>query len=274
MQFELVPALVSLLEVLNIPFQKEKSGDELKQVHKIPDVLNALCDLILFEVSLDSDPEGSITADWEYARQEIANTLTNIASQGIEDIKDREPSEDEKKIYGAQNASPLQRLFKEGNRNLKAFACSSVPATLVGLLSDDSVRRSSIDTMISVLEAVAAISLFKPITDQIILEGVGRDLVRIISQTKDFRSYVVSLAIEALWNLIEVGGKEAIRQLAIHPEVVPSLKAPFEMVLRRGYKKDDKCLRNEICVLINYVVSCPESHQYFLLQDGDECILE
>jgi len=35
--------------------------------------------------------------------------------------------------------------------------------------------------MISVLEAVAAISLFKPITDQIILEGVGRDLVRIIS---------------------------------------------------------------------------------------------
>jgi len=139
------------------------------------------------------------------------------------------------------------------------------------------VRRSSIDTMISVLEAVAAISLFKPITDHIILEGVGRDLVRIISQTKDFRSYVVSLAIEALWNLIEVGGKEAIQQLAIHPEVVPSLKAPFEMVLRRGYKKDDKCLRNEICVLINYVVSCPDSHQFFLQpqDDGsDECILE
>ena len=99
-------------------------------------------------------------------------------------------------------------------------------------------------------------------------------MVRIISQTKDFRSYVVSLAIEALWNLIEVGGKEAIHQLAIHPEVIPSLKAPFEMVLRRGYKKDDKCLRNEICVLINYVVSNSESHKYFLQQDGDECILE
>ena len=93
---------------------------------------------------------------------------------------------------------------------MKAFACSNVPTTLVSLLTDESVRRSSIDTMISVLEAVAAISLFKPITDQIILEGVGRDLVRIIKQTKDFRSYVVSLAIEALWNLIEVGGKEAI----------------------------------------------------------------
>ena len=40
-------------------------------------------------------------SDWEYSRQEIANTLTNIASQGIEDIKDREPTEEEKKIYGA-----------------------------------------------------------------------------------------------------------------------------------------------------------------------------
>ena len=56
--------------------------------------------------------------------------------------------------------------------------------------------------------------------------------------------------------------------------MIPSLKAPFEMVLRRGYKKDDKCLRNEICVLINYVVSCEESHQFFLDQDGEECILE
>lgn len=98
---------MSLLEVLNIPFQKRKSSDELKEVVKIPDVLNALCDLILYEVPLDSDPEGTLTGDWEFARQEIANTLTNIASQGIEDIKDKEPTEEEKKIYGAQNASPL-----------------------------------------------------------------------------------------------------------------------------------------------------------------------
>jgi hypothetical protein len=64
--------------------------------------------------------------------------------------------------------------------------------------------------MISVLEALTAISIFQPITEQIIQLGVGRDLVRIIYQQSDFRSYVVSLAIEALWNLIEVGGKEAI----------------------------------------------------------------
>ena len=79
---------------------------------------------------------------------------------------------------------------------------------MVNILGDE--NRCSIDTMISVLEAVAAISLYKPITDRVIPLGVGRDLVRIIHQTQDFRSYVVSLAIEVLWNLIEVGGNAAI----------------------------------------------------------------
>ena len=104
-----------------------------------------------------------------------------MASEGISEIKEAEPTEEDKIIFGTENASPLQRLFKEGNRNLKAFANSNVPATLVSLLSDEAVRRSSIDTMISVLEALTSISLYKPITDTIISFGVGRDLVRIIS---------------------------------------------------------------------------------------------
>ena len=80
LQFELIEALSHLLEVLNIPFEKAKSSDELKEVSKIPGVLNALCDLIFFEINLDSDPQGSLTGDWECIRQEIANTFTNIAS--------------------------------------------------------------------------------------------------------------------------------------------------------------------------------------------------
>jgi len=65
--------------------------------------------------------------------------------------------------------------------------------------------------MISVLEALTAISIYQPITSAVIFLGVGRSLVRIINQQSDFRSYVVSLTIEALWNLIEVGGKDAIQ---------------------------------------------------------------
>ena len=35
-------------------------------------------------------------------------------------------------------------------------------------------------------------------------------------------------------------------------------------------------MRNEICVLLNYIVSCQDSHPFFLQTDGnsDECILE
>jgi len=36
--------------------------------------------------------------------------------------------------------------------------------------------------------------------------GVMKDLVRILSEAKDFRSYIVHISIEAIWNLIEVEG--------------------------------------------------------------------
>jgi len=35
-------------------------------------------------------------------------------------------------------------------------------------------------------------------------------------------------------------------------------------VLKEGYKLDDKCLRNEITILINYIATCNASHKFFL----------
>jgi len=52
-KFELVPALGTLLEVLSIPFEKEKSSDELKEVPKMPLVFNGFCKLLEFEVPID-----------------------------------------------------------------------------------------------------------------------------------------------------------------------------------------------------------------------------
>jgi hypothetical protein len=40
-------------------------------------------------------------------------------------------------------------------------------------------------------------------------------------------------------------------------------------VLEEGYKLDDKSLRNEICILVNYVAACPESHRFFLDKEED-----
>jgi hypothetical protein len=61
--------------------------------------------------------------------------------------------------------------------------------------------------------------------------GVLKDLVRIISEAQDFRSYIVYISIEAIWNLIEVYGQKAIESMACEQEVVLSLRKPFERVL-------------------------------------------
>ncbi len=55
-----------------------------------------------------------------------------------------------------------------------------------------------------------------------------------------------------------------------------ALRRPFERVLGEGYKLDDKCLRNEICILINYVVTSLSSHQFFLEREtpSDPTFLE
>ena len=56
-------------------------------------VFDGLCELIKYEVPLESDPEGLITSEWENARMEIANTLTIIANQGAIEQKEQEPTE-------------------------------------------------------------------------------------------------------------------------------------------------------------------------------------
>jgi len=76
--------------------------------------------------------------------------------------------------------------------------------------------------------------------------------------------------------LIEVAGRPAIESLANNAEVLMALHEPFERIIRDGYKLDDKCLRNEICVLMNYVVSCPQSHKLYLekYNSANECVLD
>ncbi len=57
--------------------------------------------------------------------------------------------------------------------------------------------------------------------------------------------------------------------MATEAEVVYALRAIFEWVLEEGYKLDDKALWNEICILINYVAACSDSHWYFLDKEED-----
>lgn len=52
--------------------------------------------------------------------------------------------------------------------------------------------------------------------------------------------------------------------------VVVNLRRPFENVIQKGYKLDDKCLRNELAILINYVVMEKVSHPFFFEKDASD----
>lgn len=97
----------------------------------------------------------------------------------------------------------MQRLYKTGNRNLRGISKSEVPETLVNVLAQN--QRSK-DTIVAIIESIAHTSLYHPNAEKFALMGVMKDLVRIISEAPDFRSYIVHISIEAIWNLIEVAG--------------------------------------------------------------------
>ena len=46
-----------MLEVLKVPFEKEKASDENKQVPNLPILFNALCPLLRYELPRDEDTD-------------------------------------------------------------------------------------------------------------------------------------------------------------------------------------------------------------------------
>jgi hypothetical protein len=46
----LIQAILALLEVLKVPFEKEKSSDENKQVPNLPVLFNALRGILSYEI--------------------------------------------------------------------------------------------------------------------------------------------------------------------------------------------------------------------------------
>ena len=158
----------------------------------------------------------------------------------------------------------MKRLYEKGTRNLIAISKSEVPETLVNLVAMGTRNK---DLLISVVEAIGTTTLYIKVAERYTNMGVMKDLVRIFEDTSDFRSYEVSIAMDAIWNLVEVIGQGAVKSVACDQMVVINLRAPFENVIRKGYKLDDKCLRNELAILINYIVIDKVSHPFFFERD-------
>lgn len=84
-----------------------------------------------------------------------------------------------------------------------------------------------------------------------------------IFECVDFRSYIVKSCFEIIWNTIEAVGISSIKLFAVE-DIISSLKKLFENIMKLGYKLEDKCLRNEILILLNYMMRDEKALQYFV----------
>jgi len=89
----MIEALLSILDVLKVPFVKELASDELSQVPNMPMAFNALCLLLKTEIPIPEEGDISIEESeflmqFDQAKCEIANTISVLASEGVDDIKE------------------------------------------------------------------------------------------------------------------------------------------------------------------------------------------
>lgn len=69
---------------------------------------------------------------------DIADTITEIAAQGVKEVKEAEPTAEDKLLYGQEMALPLLRFYKNGNRNMKVIHDTAIAASVTELLMEAS----------------------------------------------------------------------------------------------------------------------------------------
>jgi hypothetical protein len=251
--------LLDLLDLCKQPFKKEKSSDENTFVKKLPNFLNVIA--LFIRCSDFANPDIDIPLIVSSACKLIAE----FAAYQVDEIKKQDKDSAEAQMYG-NKLSPLMLLYLNGNRNLKGILNSEVPEMLVDVLAAND--RTS-DYVIDIVEAISNCSLYRPIAQKFANMGVVKDLMQILSEAESTQSIQVLACIEAIWNILEVGGKEVVDAMALE-EIAIGLKKVFVKVIQSGYKMEDKWLRNELCILINYTLNSPLSHKFFLTKDMED----
>lgn len=253
---ELVNHLNMLIYLCNKPFVKEKSSDEINCVPNTVWLLNSICEILEHDNSQDEELKNLFL--------ETLKFLNDFAEYGIDEYKNQDSDFKLKKLYGI-NFSLLNTLQCEGTRNLRLISNSNVLDSLVYIITN---RLYEDEFMIIVINTILNCALYKVNAEKLANLGILKDLVQIISDSTEFLSLKVRVCIEAIWNILENGGKRACIMMAFE-EIVNSLFHTFNNVIPDCNKIEERNTRNDICILINYVVSSNESHSYFINCDSD-----
>jgi hypothetical protein len=183
--------------------------------------------------------------------------LFKYMNEGIEEIKMQEESFEEKKVQAS--VSPIQRLIEKGTRNLRSFDQSELMPEIIILINK---YQDNPEILVKIAEIVSVCALYRPLAQKVVDLGILKDIINLVFKTDDYRSYLVILGFDIIWNTIDSVGISALKSFATE-ETINELKVFFEKVMKTGYKLEDKGLRNEILILINYLMSDPQALVYF-----------
>ena len=161
-------------------------------------------------------------------------------------------SEIDQQETDTDNLPIIENLKSEGTKNFKALQQSYIPEALVYFLQHNTVQY---EMVIFTLEVLNFCVMYKNLVEKFCSLGLLKDIIYLVFDKKDdFRSYLVRLCFEILWNSIESMGRKAIEGIASE-DIVFALRELFLDIMKRGYKLEDKCLRNELLILINYILT-------------------
>lgn len=150
--------------------------------------------------------------------------------------------------------------MSEGTKQLRVIGESKVLDTLVELLYD---YRNQGRLLYSLLELMSYMMMYARLAEELCKKGVLHLVMEIMLLGDDFRSSYIRTGFEIFWSAIEGVGVECLA--ALNNQIyVTGLQKLLMRVIKDGYKLEDKCLRNEIVILINYLLSIPEMIPLFL----------
>jgi len=157
--------------------------------------------------------------------------ISRYAYENIPEILKAEESFENKKNQGFE-ISPLQRLIEGGTKSLEAVSQSTLVDALLSLVLR---YQTNPEYLYPLIETFSYMVMYKKLAQHLCAKQILRLVVDTVFLCEDFRSYMVRLCFEIIWNAIDGIGVSAV-EVFVDREVVFELKNLFKTIMAEGYK--------------------------------------
>lgn len=85
--------------------------------------------------------------------------------------------------------------------------------------------------LLPILELISSCILFRNLAQKFSNFGILKDIIYVIFECEDFRSYIVKSCFEIIWNTIDAVGISSINLFAVE-DIISNLKKLFENIMK------------------------------------------